>query len=87
MCGQGGDASFDVKISAEDIARGQPIIGYSDEERPSLTMKSPKEMTPAQWAEHMITHLPYCPGCPYCTAGKSLTSTTNAQPTHDDFPT
>ena len=27
-------------------------------------------MTQAEWEEHLITHLPYCDGCPFCVAGR-----------------
>ena len=33
-------------------------------------MSSPREMTPAEWAQHRITHLPYNGACPHCLAGK-----------------
>ena len=33
-------------------------------------MASPPDMTPAQWAKHVITHLPYHPGCSICRACK-----------------
>ena len=33
-------------------------------------IKAPLDMTPAQWAKHALTHLPYHPGCSICAACK-----------------
>ena len=33
-------------------------------------MAAPPELTPAQWAKHSLTHLPYHPGCSICRACK-----------------
>ena len=33
-------------------------------------MATPPEMTPAEWAKHALTHLPYHPGCSICRACK-----------------
>ena len=58
------------EISIADIARGDYIVGhYSDAEGP-IPMKAPREMTPDEWARHVVTHLPYNCSCPHCVAGK-----------------
>ena len=33
-------------------------------------MPAPKGMTPAEWARHCITHLPYCSNCPWRVASR-----------------
>ena len=51
------------EISIEDIARGDYIVGhYSDAEGP-IPMKAPRDMTPDEWARHVVTHLPYNCAC------------------------
>ena len=30
----------------------------------------PPDMTPAQWAKHAVSHLPYHPGCRCCVAAR-----------------
>ena len=56
-------------IRAEDVAYGEPIIGYADPKAETVPMTSPRELTAKEWAEHMVTHLPYCSSCPYCIPG------------------
>ena len=69
ICGQC-DAGLLGELSSEDIDHGNFIIGSHDGKRTPKPMKTPRELTPAEWAEHMVTHLPFCSGCPFCLAGK-----------------
>ena len=70
VCVQHVDGALGLQPSRDDIAYGDHVIGPTDSGRSPLTMKFPDELAPAQWAEHMAAHLPFCSGCPYCTAGK-----------------
>ena len=71
-------------VMAKDVAWGDPIIGEDEDdfvckpcaEQDVLTtagpkvLPCPKEMSPAAFAKHCLTHLPYSSACPYCVAGK-----------------
>ena len=88
-CGQlgTGGAASSGGLSACDVDVGNHIIGFEDVKRTPIPLKSPRELTPTEWEQHMITHLPQCPGCPYCTAGKKPNqhhrrSTTSRQRPH-----
>ena len=67
-CNKGHDAFEGT--GADDIAVGDYVIGKLPDERAPRQMTSPKEMTPQEWALHMVHHLPCCKGCPHCVAGK-----------------
>ena len=56
------DADLDsVIVGKEPVAKCQPGI------RP---LPLPKLMTPAEYAVHRLTHLPYHAGCPFCVMGR-----------------
>ena len=65
-------------IDPKDVLLGDRIVGTEhvtlDSHGPGAIevepMASPPDMTPAQWAKHVITHLPYHPGCSICRACK-----------------
>ena len=66
------------RINPKHAMVGEKIIGKEDvllDEHGvgALTpdvMPTPKGMTPAAWARHCITHLPYCCSCPWCVASR-----------------
>ena len=63
----------DDAVSKDLVALGDPIIGEDvllvpdrgPGAIPPLTLPTPKGMTPAAWAKHCVTHLPYDPACPF----------------------
>ena len=57
-------------MSAEDVDVGNYVIGHHSQQDGPIHMKSPKEMSPIEWARHKVTHLPYHCSCPPCVAGK-----------------
>ena len=65
-------------INADDVALGDHIVGTEkvlyDQHGPGALevdpMKVPNDLTPAQWAKHCVTHLPYHPGCSICRSCK-----------------
>ena len=57
-------------ITQGDIAVGDYVVGQHVPDKLPKPMTSPREMTPAEWALHRITHLPYNGSCPHCLAGK-----------------
>ena len=75
----GGDGVDKVAISQEEqdvdlklALPSEPIVGIEkvilDHQGPGAitprALPTPPSMTPAQWAVHNLTHLPYHPGCP-----------------------
>ena len=68
-CPADSDAGF-KEVRPEDVDFGNHIIGQKDPSTNVKTLASPRELTPAEWAEHALTHLPYCSSCPHCIAGK-----------------
>ena len=51
----------------------QPCSGNDSEtllDHSPKGLPAPPEFTPAQWAKHCLTHLPYHAGCPFCVMGK-----------------
>ena len=63
----------DEAVTHEHTVFGDPIVGrHAAPEDPTqpLPSKCPKEMTPEEFAQHCVTHLPYSDACPYCVAGK-----------------
>ena len=65
-------------MDPKDVLLGDQIVGTEhvtlDKHGPGAIevdpMNAPTEMTPSQWAKHIITHLPYHPGCSICRACK-----------------
>ena len=66
-------------VDSKDVLLEDRIVGtehktFDDKTGPGAIevnpMATPPEMTPAQWAKHSITHLPYHPGCSICRACK-----------------
>ena len=64
-------------VQEKDILFGEPIVGHEvtldangEGARTATPMPCPKGMTPAAWAAHCISHLPYDNACPYCAACK-----------------
>ena len=70
------DLGEDDPVEQDKAFFGDPIIGhdvvYDPEKGPGALLAdilpAPKGMTPAAWARHCVTHLPYDPTCPYCVA-------------------
>ena len=69
-------------IDAKDVMLGEHIVGTDkvmyDANGPGALevqpLTTPSDMSPAQWAKHCISHLPYHPGCSICRACKSQNS-------------
>ena len=80
---EAGDSDVDDDVREEDALSDEPIVGVEPKPKPDgvRALPFPKEMTPAQLAEHMIKHLPHCDGCPYCTAGRRQNSPHRSLPT------
>ena len=65
-------------VDPKDVLMDDRIVGTEhvtlDKHGPGAIevdpMNAPTEMTPSQWAKHIITHLPYHPGCSICRACK-----------------
>ena len=61
--------------SLSDALLDDPIFGPDEtkalriQER-TRVLPEPKEMTPAHWARHRNTQLPFHNGCKYCLAGR-----------------
>ena len=63
-------------LTSKRLWFNDPIIGteqiVEDEHGPGARearpLPSPPSVTPAQWAKHCITHLPFQPGCPICVS-------------------
>ena len=63
-------------VDLKDALFSDPIVGteqvLQDEHGPGAIaarlLPSPPSFTPAQWARHCLTHLPFHPGCPICVA-------------------
>ena len=53
-------------IGKEDVLLDEHGFGVL---KPDV-MPAPKGVTPAAWARHCITHLPYCKSCPWCMASR-----------------
>ena len=72
VCGGPTDETIDEEVREEDAVLDEPIIGKKPTTKtPGVTpLPMPREMIPAQLREHMITHIPYHEGCPYCLAGR-----------------
>ena len=71
-----GEEEEEELVNMKDALFDDPIVGHEqvllDEQGPGaldpVPLTSPPSMTPAQWAKHVLTHLPYHPGCPVCAA-------------------
>ena len=71
----GGEGDLDVVdevVRDEDAGVENFIVGKKPKEETTgvQALKSPREMSPREWAEHLVTHLPYCDSCPFCIAGR-----------------
>ena len=66
------DKDIDDTVRESDALFDEPIIGLKPKTKEPgvVPLPLPKEMTDAQLREHMLTHLPYCDGCPYCVAAR-----------------
>ena len=73
------------EIGPEDIDYGNHIIGKNVSQPDVKPLVSPRELTPVEWAEHVITHLPYCSSCPHCLAGKRNHCPTAGQRLRESF--
>ena len=67
------DQPLDDEVHDEDADHGSIIVG----KEPAKTcthkvapLPLPKLMTPAEYARHVVTHMPYHPGCPFCVMGR-----------------
>ena len=66
----------DEPVNLDEGLFQEPIVGTEeilhDENGPGArtpaSLPSPPSFTPAQWARHCLTHLPYHSGCPICVA-------------------
>ena len=64
-------------VQPQEGRKGEAIVG-PDYSTPvpdvvfggARPLASPKEPTEAEIERHMLTHLPYCPWCKYCVAGR-----------------
>ena len=71
-----GDDEPDIDVG--EALASDPIVGTEatlhDEHGPgaraAVPIKAPAEMSPAQWEAHLLTHLPFCPGCPFCVMAR-----------------
>ena len=73
-------------VRHEDVDFGNHIVGPSSPRTKPTLLKSPREMTAAEWEEHMVTHLPYCPSCPHCVAGKRCNDHHRTSTTERELP-
>ena len=80
----GRDADIADAVREEDALLSEPIIGTKPTPKKEgvTSLPMPKEMTPAQLREHMVTHLPYHEGCPYCVAARRPNSPHRRCPSH-----
>ena len=63
------DQPLDDEIRDGDAELGDIIVGKDPVDPRTHKMAPlplPKLMTPAEYAKHCVTHLPYHPGCPFC---------------------
>ena len=61
----------EIGVHPDDLALGELIVGHKQQSDKKIrALPNPKAMSEADLREHMITHLPYCDGCPFCVAGK-----------------
>ena len=67
------DGFIDEDVTAADVVYGDPIVGNApDSEYDTVIrgLKSPREMSEAQFELHCLTHIPYDDACEYCVAAK-----------------
>ena len=68
------DIEIDDVVRKEDVVFDEPIVGHRPtsitDPAPRPLVTPPKDMSEREFAEHCLTHLPYCPSCQYCVAGK-----------------
>ena len=72
----------DVPVDKKHVAIGEHIIGedvlLDPDSGPGalqpIALPAPKGMTPAAWAKHCLTHLPYDANCPFCVACRRANS-------------
>ena len=73
--GQSGEAVVEVEdlVREGDVAWGEPIVGARPavlHETEAKPIKSPKEMSPEDFARHCVTHIPFSDACWYCLCAK-----------------
>ena len=67
------DIEIDDAVRKEDVVFDEPVVGHRPTSitdpapRPLVT---PNDMSEGEFAEHCLTHLPYCQSRHYCVAGK-----------------
>ena len=69
----GEELGEDPLVQDSDMVFGDPNVGQSTEDEYSTVIrgiKSPREMTPEQFENHCLTHLPYDEACVYCARSK-----------------
>ena len=67
----GEDVVVDDVVQESDVVWGEPIVGQHPRGEDFMSPKplpSPKEMTDKEYADHCLTHIPYCDGCWYCVS-------------------
>ena len=69
------DEADEIGVHPKDLALGELVVGQRPAgQRKIRALPNPKTMSEAEWREHMVTHLPYCDGCPFCISGKRSNS-------------
>ena len=64
------DDEEDIGVNPKDLVLHEPIVGQKPlPSSPIRPLPQPTVLTEAQMEEHMITHLPFCNGYPFCVAG------------------
>ena len=58
----------DVDVDHEEA---DPDVEAEEEHRPAQGLRDPGQPTPAERAEHNLTHIPYRPWCKHCVRGKA----------------
>ena len=64
---------IDDEVKDEDADLDSVIVGKepAPKKQPGMApLPLPKLMTPAEFARHRLTHVPYHPGCPFCIMGR-----------------
>ena len=61
-----GEEDVDDDVREEDAVLDEPIVGKEPKapEDGVKALPKPREMTPKEFAEHCVKHIPYHEGCP-----------------------
>ena len=69
----GGAEDLDDVVNEDDVDLGSVIVGRSPkpkDEEGVQPLRGPKEMTQAEWEEHLTRHIPYDDRCEFCTSAR-----------------